>query len=237
MAGRLPTFQTAMEHTERDVEEIDRLVRTLTSAERSASELTATTDAAGRPGSRWTNVTMRMPSHRAPGISRRLTRESEAVIDWLARRFEHTRANLSGLRRFIKMPSAVALVRCWVVLAIAYGGALSFWPYPKTYFWGLVLYQVCVGLSLVAGVWAARLCWEARLGAAHTLAIGAVLWAMTLGAVNTITAVRGEHWFETPTFAAATFTPVQRPAAPAHAPSKPNRMRPSSAASSPVSSS
>jgi hypothetical protein len=37
-----------------------------------------------------------------------------------------------------------------------------------------VLDQLCLALALVAGVWGARLSWEQRLGAAHTLALGTV---------------------------------------------------------------
>jgi hypothetical protein len=97
---------------------------------------------------------------------------------------------------------------------------MYFWPYAKTYFWGLVIYQSCLGFLLVAGVWGARLSWDARLGAAHTLAVGTVLWAITLGTVNTVTVLRGTTWYDAPTFASARYAPQARPVAPVKVPAK-----------------
>lgn len=216
-----------MNHTEREIEEVDRLVRHLTSAAAPAAESTAARHGEQRPTSRWTNVTVRMPSRRrGPGIGTRIAREYEAILDktepWLERACAYV---LDVRRRFIRVPSSTTLVRLWVTLAAAYGGALFFWPYPKTYFWGLVLYQACLGLSLVAGIWGARLSWDARLGSAHTLALGTVLWAMTLGTSNTMTVLRGSSSHEMSTFAYATFSPQARPAEPDKAPAKANRTR------------
>ena len=39
---------------------------------------------------------------------------------------------------------------------------------------------------MVNGVWGARLSWDARLGAAHTLSLGTVFWAVTLAAVEAV---------------------------------------------------
>ena len=78
------------------------------------------------------------------------------------------------------------MARMWVVLAAAYGASLTFWPYPKTYLWGMVLYLLCLGLGLVTSVWAARLSWDARLGAAHSVALVTALWAVTLATIETL---------------------------------------------------
>jgi hypothetical protein len=77
-------------------------------------------------------------------------------------------------------------VRLWVGLSVVYCAALSFWPYPKTYLWGMVLYLLSLGLMTVSGVWGARLSWDARLGSAHTLSIGTVMWALTLVVAETL---------------------------------------------------
>jgi hypothetical protein len=78
------------------------------------------------------------------------------------------------------------MLRMWVGLGALHCASMTFWPYPKTYLWGLVLYILSLGLVLVTGVWGARLSWEARLGAAHTVALGTVLWAVTLAATDTM---------------------------------------------------
>jgi hypothetical protein len=78
------------------------------------------------------------------------------------------------------------MVRMWVGLALVYSASMTLWPYPKTYFWGLVLYLLSLALALVAGIWGARLSWEARLGSAHTVALGAVVLAVALAAAETL---------------------------------------------------
>jgi uncharacterized membrane protein len=78
------------------------------------------------------------------------------------------------------------MVRMWVGLGVVHSAAMTFWPYPKTYFWGLVLYLLSLALVLVTGVWGARLSWEARLGAAHTVALGTVVSAIALAAAETL---------------------------------------------------
>jgi hypothetical protein len=84
------------------------------------------------------------------------------------------------LNRFFRMPGPATIARMWVALGVLSSAAMTFWPYPKTYLWGMVLYLLSLGLVLVAGVWGARLSWYARLGAAHTVALGTVLWAVVL---------------------------------------------------------
>jgi hypothetical protein len=59
---------------------------------------------------------------------------------------------------------------------------MTYWPYPKTYWLGLLLYFLSLGLVLVSGIWGARLSWDARLGTAHTIALGTVAWAIGLAA-------------------------------------------------------
>ena len=79
-----------------------------------------------------------------------------------------------------------ATVRVWVGLGVALAVALPFWPYPKAYSWGLLLYLLSVVLLLVTGIWSARLTWVTRLGIAHTVALSVVLWGLTLVAGETL---------------------------------------------------
>jgi hypothetical protein len=85
---------------------------------------------------------------------------------------------LSALRAFCKKrPEPATLVRIWVGLGAAHCAAMTFWPYPKTYLLGLVLYILSLGLVLVTGIWGARLSWDERLGAAHTVCLpGETQW-------------------------------------------------------------
>jgi hypothetical protein len=50
----------------------------------------------------------------------------------------------------------------------------------------MVLYLLCLGLALVASIWGARLSWDARLGAAHTVALCTAVWAVTLVTVEAL---------------------------------------------------
>jgi hypothetical protein len=185
-----------MDGNDPDREAIDLLVRELTTAKRMVptmappagsqpaapspepgtnTHLLAGPPAELRPGSRWSNVRVLMPSQQTPGVWRRFADASAARLPVLP-----------DVRRFVRVPGPVAMTRFWVGLGALYCASMSFWPYPRTYWWGLVAYLLCLSLVLVTGIWGARLSWEARLGAAHTIALGTVLWAVTLGTAETL---------------------------------------------------
>lgn len=201
-----------MDRHEREVAEVDRLVQSLGTG---AGAQPPDPASPGRAIGRWTNVTMHMPSPRKSSGDSRVLKFVETLGQHLETGFLKFVAAVVRVRRFVRMPGATTIVRGWVALAAVYGGALFFWPYPKTYFWGLVGYQLCLALSLVAGAWGARLSWDARLGAAHTVALGTVIWAITLGTTNAVAVVRGDHAIDTPTFAHATYSPAMRLSTPA----------------------
>ena len=164
-----------------DREQIDRMVRELMTTSRPApAPVTAAEpppDIERRPGSRWTNVRLFMPKRRRTNpFADRLAdhpagRLANRLVDCIAHRFTI---------------GSVAMVRIWVALGVVYSASMVYWPYPKTYFWGSVLYLMCLAVALVNGVWGARLSWDARLGAAHTLSLGTVFWAVTLAAVEAV---------------------------------------------------
>lgn len=68
----------------------------------------------------------------------------------------------------------------FVGLGLVLGAAMAFWPYTNTCSWGLGLYLSAVLLVVISGAWGAKLTWDARLGAAHTLALLVVFWGLTL---------------------------------------------------------
>ena len=83
-------------------------------------------------------------------------------------------------------PRQVTVVRMMVGLGVLLGAAMPYWPYPKACAWWLLLYLFAVAMVVVAGVWSARLTWNMRLGIAHVVAIGIVLWGITLAAEETL---------------------------------------------------
>ena len=184
-----------MDGTDPDREAIDLLVRELTTVKRPApvmatpavtqpsagpsleprahTQLAAGQSAGFRPGSRWSNIRVLMPSQPTPGLGKRFTSVAAVRLP-----------ELFDVHRFV--PGPVTMTRLWVGLGALHCASMSFWPYPKTYLWGLVAYLLCLAMVLVTGIWGARLTWEARLGAAHTVALATVLWAVTLGTAETL---------------------------------------------------
>jgi hypothetical protein len=169
-------------HGDPDREEIDLLVRELMAkrqmplpAETADVPAVTSEPAERRPGSRWTNVRILMPSMRAKRPAKSVALASAISL-----------LRLPDLKRLIRTPGPVTMVRLWVGLGAVYSASLAFWPYPKTYMWGLIFYLFSLALVVVTGIWGARLSWEARLGAAHTVAVGTVLWAVTLVATETL---------------------------------------------------
>jgi hypothetical protein len=182
-------------HGEPDRKEIDLLIRELTTkpresppagpaisqpfsrlatAARPAAQPVAAQPAAVPPG-RWTNVRLLMPSRPAPVVAKRFAFDAALNLPHPAE-----------LTAFFRMPGPVTLARMWVALGAAYSASMTFWPYPKTYLWGMVLYLLCLGLALVASIWGARLSWDARRGSAHTVALGTTFWAVTLAIAETL---------------------------------------------------
>jgi len=172
-----------MEVTDSDREEIDLLVRGLARAEWMQPKAASgagqeAADAELRPGSRWTNVRIMMPAAPSARPANRFGAAAAALLSRLPA--------LPNPARMFTTPGSAMLVRMWVGLGAVYSASLTFWPYPKTYFWGLGFYLISLALMLVTGVWGARLSWEARLGAAHTVALGTVLWAVGVAATQTL---------------------------------------------------
>lgn len=94
--------------------------------------------------------------------------------------------------------------RGWVQTAVAVGAgaSLMFWPWPPRC--GVPLYGfvgACAGVSLL-GMWSAHGTWKHRLGIAHMLSLGVVLWGLVIGAREVLPrvgyaipdATRGASW-------------------------------------------
>jgi hypothetical protein len=177
-----------MDGTEVDREEVDLLVLELTTDKpirRKAAPFAPKQPAAPqpvapqppepRPVSRWSDVRLLMPEARpTAAVSGKRSAFASAI--------PFPQIHLPDFSRVLRMPGPVMLTRMWVGLGAVYGAAMIFWPYPKTYLWGLVLYLLSLGLVLTTGVWGAKLSWDSRLGTSHTVALCTVLLAIALAA-------------------------------------------------------
>jgi hypothetical protein len=77
-------------------------------------------------------------------------------------------------------------VRTFVGLGVLLSAAMPYWPYSHAWSWGLLLYLCAVELIVVTGIWGAKLTWDAHLPAAHTVAVGTVIWGLGLIAAETV---------------------------------------------------
>ncbi len=69
-----------------------------------------------------------------------------------------------------------------VLLTIALGVGLVFWPYAKSCGLGLSLYLAAIAITGLSAVWAAFSAWHRRQGLAHLLALLVVAWTVALDA-------------------------------------------------------
>jgi len=78
------------------------------------------------------------------------------------------------------MQQTALVARMCVGLGVSLSIAMPFWPYPRIGLWWMLFYLFAIGLVLVSGVWSAKLTWTTRLAYAHIVALGVVLWGLTL---------------------------------------------------------
>jgi len=115
-------------------------------------------------------------------------------------------------------PSAQEWLGTWarVVLGLLIGIGMSQWPYTHGCGFRLGFYLIGVAAVLAAGFWSSLSSWKRRLGVAHILSQGLVIWGLVLGAREILPRVGYAR-------AAATWLCPDVPApAPAAAPATPN---------------
>ena len=85
-----------------------------------------------------------------------------------------------------------------VLLVVALGAFLPFWPYVNDCGRGLFGYLGAVGVVVLGGLWAAGLTWRTRRPVAHLLAIAALIWGLALAAHSVLPrigyAANAESW-------------------------------------------
>src|SRR5687767_10917538 len=68
-----------------------------------------------------------------------------------------------------------------LLLAVALGIGMIFWPYQARCGFGLFAYLLAVVVLIGAGVWSAVWAWRHRAGKAHVLSLLIVVWGTILG--------------------------------------------------------
>jgi len=73
-----------------------------------------------------------------------------------------------------------------LLLAVALGIGMMFWPYAARCGFGLAAYLGATVAVVGAGAWSAVWAWRHRAGRAHSLALLLVLWGLVLGAIEVL---------------------------------------------------
>lgn len=85
----------------------------------------------------------------------------------------------------VKQKSTTTLgVMARLVLAVALGVGMLFWPYEARCGLGLAAYLASVGVVIAAGVWTSVWTWRHRSSRAHVLSLLLILWGGVLGAIE-----------------------------------------------------
>ena len=140
------------------------------------------------PGKRWTTARLLMPAartepNRALTFLRSLSLPALPTLPALPRIPTLPKIPYAALAETLSGP---LWARLFVGLGVLLSAALPHWPYAHAWSWGLILYLSAVALLLVTGVWGAKLTWDERLPAAHTVAVGIVLWSFGLLAAEAV---------------------------------------------------
>ena len=73
-----------------------------------------------------------------------------------------------------------------LVLAVALGVGMLFWPYSARCGIGLFAYLGATAMVITAGVWTSIWTWRHRSGQAHVLSLLLIVWGIVLAAVEVL---------------------------------------------------
>ena len=73
-----------------------------------------------------------------------------------------------------------------LLLSVALGVGIVFWPYDARCGFGLAGYLAAVGVVTASGIWSAVWTWRHRSARGHTLSLLLVLWGVILGAMEVL---------------------------------------------------
>jgi hypothetical protein len=121
-----------------------------------------------------------------------------AEVDRLLKRLPDADPTLGRGEPTVRKPAVAAAVRAhpdgppasgawlgtWarVILGLLVGVGMTQWPYTHGCGLRLSFYLIGVGAVLAAGVWSGVSSWKRRLGVAHLLSQGLIIWGLVLAA-------------------------------------------------------
>ena len=73
-----------------------------------------------------------------------------------------------------------------LLLSVALGVGIIFWPYDARCGIGLFGYLAAIGVVTASGIWSAVWTWRHRSARGHTLSLLLVLWGVILGAMEVL---------------------------------------------------
>jgi hypothetical protein len=161
-----------------DPAEVDRLVHDL--ATPPGTPEPALDQSAFAPGRPWTTARLLMPARRRsrkPFALASAVKLPTMIFPVLPR---------VALPAFTLRDSDAFSARVFVALGVLLSAAMPYWPYANAWSWGLLLYVAAIMLVVVTGIWGAKLTWDARLPAAHTVAVCTVVWGLGLLAAEAV---------------------------------------------------
>ena len=77
-------------------------------------------------------------------------------------------------------PRKAWLIYARVLLALALGAGMLFWPYEARCGAGLVAYLGAVAVVIASGIWSSIWTWRHRASRAHALSLLVILWGLVL---------------------------------------------------------
>ena len=86
-----------------------------------------------------------------------------------------------------------------VGLGLALGVGMLVWPYGHVCGFKLLFYMIGAGTVVIAGVWSGVSSWRRRMGLAHVLSLGLIVWGLLLAAGVTLPRIgyanQSADWF------------------------------------------
>ncbi|HEY7394790.1 MAG TPA: hypothetical protein VH559_08095 [Gemmatimonadaceae bacterium] len=73
-----------------------------------------------------------------------------------------------------------------VLLSLALGAGMLFWPYEARCGVGLVAYLGAVAVVIASGIWSSIWTWRHRASRAHALSLLVILWGLVLGSTEVL---------------------------------------------------
>ena len=73
-----------------------------------------------------------------------------------------------------------------LLLSVALGVGILWWPYDARCGFGLAGYLVAVGVVTASGIWSAVWTWRHRSARGHTVSLLLILWGLVLGSMEVL---------------------------------------------------